>query len=82
MTARLGGAATSLGEEIGDGFGFDQLARLFEVIEHDRFGGNPESMINRGQQFHGVDRIFGRAAASLVRFSVDVTASGSSARDD
>jgi len=40
---------SGLGEELGDGFGLDQLARLVEVIVHDRLGIDPEGVINRGQ---------------------------------
>lgn len=54
------------GKEIGDGFGFDQLAWLFQVVVNDRLGGNAERVVNRGQQFHRVDGVLGGAAGGLV----------------
>ena len=43
------GQETSLGEELGDSLGFNQFARLIEVIVNNRLGIDTEGVINRGQ---------------------------------
>src|ERR1051326_5318306 len=54
------------GEQGGHCLGFDQFAGLLEVVVNDRFRIDAESVIDRGQQFHRMDRVSRRAAASLV----------------
>ena len=71
-----------LSEELGDGLGFDQFAGLVEVVVDDGFRIDPAGVVHGGQQFGGMDRIFGGAAPGLVGLAVDIAAFGAGARYD
>src|SRR5437016_3560863 len=46
-----------LAEQAQDRFGLNQFARLIEVIEDHRVRINPQRMVDRGQDLHGMDRV-------------------------
>src|SRR5579864_5254673 len=61
-------------EQFGVSFGFYQFARLFEVVVNNGLRVDPEGVIDGGQEFHRVDRLFGGAATGLVGLAMDIAA--------
>ncbi len=47
----------ALGEQRSDGLGFDQFARLVQVVEDDGLRIDAEGMVDGRQQFAGMHRI-------------------------
>ena len=56
------------------GLRLDQLARLVEVVVHDRIRVNAERVIDRGQQFGGMNGVRVRRTAGFVGFAEHIAA--------
>src|SRR5437764_8066326 len=54
------------GEQLRVGFGFDEFARLFEMVVNDGFRIDSESVVHRGQEFRRMDGIVGGATAGFI----------------
>jgi hypothetical protein len=72
----------ALSKEARHSLGFDQLARLLEMVVNNRVGVDAERMINAGEKFHRVNGIFRRAAAGFIRLAMNVSFFDTGARDD
>src|SRR6267154_1843876 len=69
-------------EQACNSFGFDQLAGLLQMVVNDGIGIDSEGVIDTGEQFGRMDRLFGRAAAGRIGFAVHMAAFDACAGDD